>query len=115
MQGAFDGVPLKLAPGEGRPLMAALVFEGVICALDIDQQHSFSVNGHPLHLARLEVRKFADGDVLSHVIVSPKTDPLRCPASLSGREIAWDGFRGRVEGNRIVGELAGRPIELTRR
>jgi protein-L-isoaspartate O-methyltransferase len=36
-------------------------------------------------------------------------------ASLSGREIAWDGFRGRVEGNRIVGELAGRPIELTRR
>jgi hypothetical protein len=36
-------------------------------------------------------------------------------ASLSGREIAWDGFRGRIEGNRIVGELAGRPIELTRR
>lgn len=36
-------------------------------------------------------------------------------ASLSGRDIAWDGFRGRVEGNRIVGELAGRPIELIRR
>jgi len=36
-------------------------------------------------------------------------------ARLSGREIEWDNFRGRVEGNRIVGELAGRPIELTRR
>jgi protein-L-isoaspartate O-methyltransferase len=36
-------------------------------------------------------------------------------ASLSGRDIAWKGFKGRVEGNRIVGELAGRPIELTRR
>jgi hypothetical protein len=39
-------------------------------------------------------------------------------ATLSGRDIAWqkDGmeFKGRVEGNRIVGELAGRPIELTR-
>jgi precorrin-6B methylase 2 len=40
-------------------------------------------------------------------------------ASLSGRDIAWqkDGmeFKGRAEGNRIVGELAGRPIELLRR
>jgi protein-L-isoaspartate O-methyltransferase len=36
-------------------------------------------------------------------------------ASLSGRDIAWEGFKGRVEQNRIVGELAGRPIELTRR
>ena len=40
-------------------------------------------------------------------------------ASLSGREIAWqkDGmeFSGRVEGNRMVGELGGRPIELLRR
>jgi protein-L-isoaspartate O-methyltransferase len=35
-------------------------------------------------------------------------------ASLSGRDIAWDGFKGRVEGNRIAGELRGRPIELTR-
>jgi precorrin-6B methylase 2 len=35
-------------------------------------------------------------------------------ARLAGREISWDGFRGRVEGNRIVGELAGRPIELVR-
>jgi hypothetical protein len=39
-------------------------------------------------------------------------------ASLSGRDIAWqkDGleFKGRVVGNRIAGELAGRPIELTR-
>jgi hypothetical protein len=35
-------------------------------------------------------------------------------ATLSGREIAWEGFKGRVEGNRIVGELAGRPIELRR-
>jgi hypothetical protein len=35
-------------------------------------------------------------------------------ASISGREVRWDGFKGRVEGNRIVGELAGRPVELTR-
>ena len=35
-------------------------------------------------------------------------------ARLSGREISWDGFKGRVEGNRIVGELAGRNIELRR-
>jgi protein-L-isoaspartate O-methyltransferase len=36
-------------------------------------------------------------------------------ATLSGRDIAWDGFKGRVEGNRIVGELHGRTIELERR
>ena len=36
-------------------------------------------------------------------------------ASISGREVRWDGFRGRVEGNRIVGELAGRPVVLERR
>jgi len=36
-------------------------------------------------------------------------------ARLSGRDIAWDGFKGRVEKNRIVGELHGRPIELERR
>ena len=35
-------------------------------------------------------------------------------ARLSGREIAWDGFRGRVEGNRIAGELAGRAVHLVR-
>jgi hypothetical protein len=39
-------------------------------------------------------------------------------ASLSGRDIAWqkDGreFKGRVEGDRMVGELDGRPIELLR-
>lgn len=35
-------------------------------------------------------------------------------ASLSGTSISWNGFRGRVEGDRIVGELAGRPIELRR-
>ena len=35
-------------------------------------------------------------------------------ATLSGRDISWDNFKGRVEGNRIVGELAGRPIELER-
>lgn len=34
--------------------------------------------------------------------------------ALSGRDIAWSGFRGRVEGDRIVGELAGRPIEYRR-
>jgi protein-L-isoaspartate O-methyltransferase len=36
-------------------------------------------------------------------------------AKLSGRDISWDGFTGRVEGNRIVGELSGRAVELTRR
>jgi hypothetical protein len=36
-------------------------------------------------------------------------------ATLSGRDIAWDGFKGRVEGNRIAGDLRGRPIELVRR
>jgi precorrin-6B methylase 2 len=36
------------------------------------------------------------------------------PAKISGRDIAWQGFKGRVEGNRIVGELAGRPLELLR-
>jgi hypothetical protein len=35
-------------------------------------------------------------------------------ARLSGREISWDGFHGRVDGNRIVGELAGRRLELAR-
>jgi hypothetical protein len=35
-------------------------------------------------------------------------------AAISGREIRWDGFRGRVEGNRILGELDGRPVELHR-
>jgi hypothetical protein len=35
-------------------------------------------------------------------------------AKLSGREISWDGFKGRVEGERIVGELDGRSIELQR-
>jgi hypothetical protein len=35
-------------------------------------------------------------------------------ATISGRDVAWDGFRGRVEGNRIVGELQGRPIVLER-
>jgi len=36
------------------------------------------------------------------------------PAKISGRDIAWPDFKGRVEGNRIVGELAGRPLELVR-
>jgi len=35
-------------------------------------------------------------------------------AVLSGRDISWDGFKGRVEGDRIVGELGGRPVTLTR-
>ena len=35
-------------------------------------------------------------------------------AKLSGREISWDGFSGRVDGERIVGELKGRPLELRR-
>jgi protein-L-isoaspartate O-methyltransferase len=35
-------------------------------------------------------------------------------ATLSGRDIAWRGFKGRVEGDRIVGELAGRPVALRR-
>jgi precorrin-6B methylase 2 len=35
-------------------------------------------------------------------------------ARISGRDIAWDGFKGRVNGNRMVGELAGRPVEFIR-
>ena len=35
-------------------------------------------------------------------------------AVLSGRDISWEGFKGRVDGDRIVGELGGRPIELRR-
>ena len=35
-------------------------------------------------------------------------------AVLSGRDISWEGFKGRVEGNRIVGELGGRPVTLVR-
>jgi protein-L-isoaspartate O-methyltransferase len=39
-------------------------------------------------------------------------------ATLSGRDIAWqkDGmeFKGRIEGNRMTGELSGRPLVLTR-
>jgi SAM-dependent methyltransferase len=35
-------------------------------------------------------------------------------AKLSGRDVSWNGFKGRVEGDRIVGELAGRPVELRR-
>jgi len=36
------------------------------------------------------------------------------PAKISGRDITWAGFQGRVEGNRIVGQLAGRALELVR-
>src|SRR5688572_7420471 len=39
-------------------------------------------------------------------------------ATLSGRDIAWQKngmeFKGRVEGNRMTGELSGRPLVLTR-
>jgi precorrin-6B methylase 2 len=39
-------------------------------------------------------------------------------ASLSGSDISWTGkdmeFRGRVEGDRIVGDLEGKPLVLTR-
>jgi protein-L-isoaspartate O-methyltransferase len=37
------------------------------------------------------------------------------PGKVSGRDIAWQGFKGRVEGGRIVGELGGRRIKLERR
>jgi protein-L-isoaspartate O-methyltransferase len=40
-------------------------------------------------------------------------------ATLSGREIAWQSpqgrFRGRVEGERIIGQMADRPVVYTRR
>ena len=42
-----------------------------------------------------------------------EVDGARNPA-ISGRDIRWDGFHGRVEGNRILGVLDGRPVELTR-
>jgi Methyltransferase domain len=35
-------------------------------------------------------------------------------AMISGRDLSWDNFKGRVEGDRIVGELGGKPIELVR-
>jgi hypothetical protein len=35
-------------------------------------------------------------------------------AALTGRDISWENFKGRVEGDRIVGELGGRPVELVR-
>jgi hypothetical protein len=35
-------------------------------------------------------------------------------ASISGSDIAWDDFKGRVEGNRMSGELAGAPLVLER-
>ena len=35
-------------------------------------------------------------------------------ATISGRDIRWDGFKGRVEGNRMLGELGGQPVELER-
>jgi hypothetical protein len=34
---------------------------------------------------------------------------------LSGNDISWGQFRGRVEGDRIVGNLAGKPLVLERR
>ena len=37
------------------------------------------------------------------------------PGKVSGREVAWPGFKGRLAGGRIVGELGGRRIELERR
>ena len=33
---------------------------------------------------------------------------------ISGYEISWGQFRGRVAGDRIVGDLAGKPLVLTR-
>ena len=35
-------------------------------------------------------------------------------ASIAGRDIAWDGFKGRVDGERISGELAGAALTLQR-
>jgi hypothetical protein len=40
-------------------------------------------------------------------------------ARLSGADISWQWpegrFRGRVNGDRIVGELGGKPVQLERR
>jgi len=33
---------------------------------------------------------------------------------LSGNDISWGGFRGRVEGDRVSGELDGKPLVLVR-
>ena len=46
--------------------MAALGFEDVTGASYIDQEQSFAVYGHPIHLAWLEIRNLADGDELCH-------------------------------------------------
>jgi protein-L-isoaspartate O-methyltransferase len=37
------------------------------------------------------------------------------PGKVSGRDVSWQGFKGRIEGGRIVGELGARRIELERR
>ncbi len=37
------------------------------------------------------------------------------PGKVSGRDIAWGDFKGRIEGNRIVGVLGGRAVEFERR
>ena len=36
------------------------------------------------------------------------------PGKLSGNDISWGRFRGKVEGNRITGESDGKPLVLTR-
>jgi len=33
---------------------------------------------------------------------------------LSGNDISWGRFRGRVDGDRISGEIDGKPLVLTR-
>jgi precorrin-6B methylase 2 len=33
---------------------------------------------------------------------------------LSGNDISWGGFRGRADGDRITGEMEGKPLTLTR-
>src|SRR5918992_4733169 len=50
--------------------MTAFVLEGIIGALDIDQEYPLPVDCHPLHLARLEVRSSPNRDELGHAIIS---------------------------------------------
>jgi hypothetical protein len=67
--------------------MATLIHEGIIDAIDINQQHPLPVDRHPLHLARLEFRNLPDGDELSHTA----TFPLVYLPHRSGEGLGWRG------------------------
>src|SRR5918996_1691201 len=80
VQGTFDDVPLQLASGKRSPLMTTLVLEGVVGAIDVDQQHTFAGNCNPFHLAWLEVADRPNGDKVAHAGMLPL---VSCPHVLA--------------------------------